>query len=56
MSKEAILGTIRHLLTFGGGVLVSRGTLDEVAMTEAVGAVVTLVGIVWSIRQKKQSA
>lgn len=54
MSKEAILGVVRHILTFGGGLLVSKGALDEATMLEGVGAIITIAGIVWSIRQKKQ--
>lgn len=56
MSKEAILGVVRHILTFGGGLLVSKGTIDEATMLEGVGAIITLAGIVWSIRQKKKLA
>lgn len=56
MSKEAILGVVRHILTFGGGLLVSRGTISEPTMLEGVGAIITLAGIVWSIRQKKKLA
>ena len=53
MNIESILGVIRHILTFGGGVLVSKGTLDQTMMLEGVGAIITLIGIVWSIRQKR---
>jgi hypothetical protein len=56
MSKEAILGVVRHILTFGGGLLVSKGAVDEATMLEGVGAIITLAGIVWSIRQKKKLA
>jgi hypothetical protein len=45
---ETILGIIRHLLTFGGGWLVAKGYIDEASATEIVGAVTTLVGVVWS--------
>jgi energy-converting hydrogenase Eha subunit C len=45
---ETVLGLIRHLLTFGGGFLVAKGYLDEASAGELVGAVTTIVGIVWS--------
>lgn len=56
MNMEAILGVIRHILTFGGGILVSKGSIDQTMMLEGVGAIITLIGIVWSIRQKKLTA
>ena len=55
MNKESILGVIRHILTFGGGLLVAKGTIEEPMMLEAVGSIITLIGIVWSIRQKSAS-
>ena len=55
MNKEYILGVIRHILTFGGGLLVSKGIgLEEQMMLEAVGSIITLIGIIWSVRQKAQ--
>jgi len=55
MNKESILGVVRHLLTFSGGLLVTKGIgLDEQMMLEAVGSIITLIGIVWSVRQKKK--
>ena len=53
MNKESILGICRHILTFTGGLLVTKGIgLDEQMMLEAVGSIITLIGIVWSVRQK----
>jgi hypothetical protein len=55
MNKESILGVIRHILTFGGGLLVSKGIgLEEQMMLEAGGSIITLIGIIWSVRQKAQ--
>lgn len=45
---ETVLGFVRHLLTFGGGYLVAKGHIDEAGMQEAVAAIMTLMGIVWS--------
>lgn len=42
------LGIVRHLLTFGGGFIVAKGWVSAEAMPEVVGAVMTLVGVVWS--------
>ncbi len=49
---ETILGLIRHILTFGGGVLASKGVVEVSQVETAVGAIVTLVGIVWSALAK----
>tara|TARA_B100000530_G_scaffold210847_1_gene134986 strand:+ start:1309 stop:1473 length:165 start_codon:yes stop_codon:yes gene_type:complete len=54
MSKEAILGIIRHCLTFGGGFLTQAGLADGDQVTTGVSAVVTLVGLVWSVLNKKK--
>jgi len=54
MNKQSILGVVRHILTFGGGLLVAKGTIEEPMMLEAVGSIITLIGIIWSIRQKAQ--
>jgi hypothetical protein len=49
---KAILGFIRHTLTFGGGYFVSNGLVDQIDIDTVIGAVVTLIGIVWSIAEK----
>lgn len=56
MNIEAIKGFIRHVLTFGGGFLVSADVLDASQVDTAAAAIVTLVGIIWSILDKKKDA
>jgi hypothetical protein len=53
MTKEQILGIIRHALTFAGGILITKGIIDEAAFTELSGAALTLVGVIWSVVAKK---
>ena len=53
MNKETILGFIRHILTFGGGFIVAQGHVDITQLETAIGAIVTLAGIVWSAFDKK---
>jgi hypothetical protein len=53
MNKEQVLGIIRHVLTFVGGVLVIKGLTTETVSQEAIGAVMTAVGAVWSIISNK---
>lgn len=48
MKMDATLGLIRHFLTFGGGMIVTSGLIDQSGMESLVGAAVTIVGVVWS--------
>ena len=52
MSKEIILGIVRHTLTFAGGILVAKGLLDQGVLAEIIGGVMTVVGGVWSVIDK----
>jgi hypothetical protein len=52
MSKERILGIVRHTLTFVGGLLVMKGLVDEAMASEIIGGVMTLTGTIWSIFEK----
>jgi hypothetical protein len=54
MEKEQIYGLIRHALTVVGGVLVAKGYIEEDIVPEAVGAIVALIGVVWSYQAKKK--
>ena len=47
-SWEQVAGLIRHLLTFFGGWITANGWLDEATTQAVVGAVMTLIGVVWS--------
>jgi hypothetical protein len=53
LTKEQILGIVRHALTFIGGIVVMKGLFDETMVTEIIGGVMTLVGAVWSVIDKK---
>ena len=53
LTKEQIMGIIRHGLTFIGGIVVMKGIVDESTMTEVVGGAMTLVGAIWSIIDKQ---
>lgn len=52
LSKEQIMGVIRHTLTFVGGILVMKGIVDETTITEIIGGVMTLTGTIWSVINK----
>ena len=53
MTKEQVMGIVRHVLTFVGGILIVKGIASEGIVTEAIGAVVTAVGAVWSVIKNK---
>ena len=53
LTKEQILGIVRHALTFIGGILVMKGLVDEAVVTEIIGGAMTLTGAIWSIIDKK---
>jgi len=56
MNKETILGIVRHVLTFGGGFLVTSGSASSSEIEQGIGAVVTIIGVVWSILAKRAAA
>lgn len=56
MKKDELLGLVRHALTFVGGIIVTKGLIDESLFQELLGGVMTLVGAAWSIVSKKKAA
>ena len=52
LTKEQILGIVRHGLTFIGGILIAKGLIDESTVAEVVGGIITLAGTIWSIIEK----
>jgi hypothetical protein len=52
MTKEQILGIIRHVLTAVGGMAVILGYYDESTVTQITGGLMTAAGFVWSIANK----
>jgi hypothetical protein len=55
LTKDQLLGIVRHSLTFIGGILIMKGLVDEALFTEISGGVLTLTGAVWSIINKKEA-
>jgi hypothetical protein len=54
LTREQVLGIVRHTLTFVGGIIVTKGLIDESTLTEIVGAAVTLTGAIWSVITKNK--
>lgn len=53
MSKEKVLGIVRHVLTFASGLLVVKGYVDDQMAQELIGGLLGLIGTVWSVVSKK---
>lgn len=53
MNKDQVLGLVRHILTFAGGILIAKGLVTDAMTNELVGSIISLVGVVWSIFSKK---
>lgn len=54
MSKDAILGILRHILTFGGGFIAAEGWASADEITGGIAGILTLLGIIWSIMEKRK--
>lgn len=54
MNRDTVLGILRHLLTVSGGALAANGTVSSSELEQGIGAILTLVGIAWSIWNKRQ--
>lgn len=54
--RKVAVGVIRHVLTSGGGALVAAGYMGSGDVDAAVGAVLVLVGVVWSAIEKHRTA
>lgn len=52
--EQMILGFVRHALTAAGGYFIGGGLLTGSDYEAATGAVITLVGVIWSAIEKKQ--
>ena len=54
VSVEQIQGIARHVLSFAGGILIAKGVVDAETLAQASGAIITLIGVVWSFRSKSK--
>ena len=55
LSKEQVLGIVRHGLTFLGGILLIKGHVSEGQWYEISGAAMSVLSVVWSVVDKKQT-
>lgn len=52
LDKSQGLGLIRHLLTLGGGALVTSGVVSSEVATQGSGLLLGLIGLAWSMWDK----
>lgn len=53
LTQDQWLGIIRHTLTFAGGILITKGLVDESIWAEISGGAIALIGAVWSVIAKR---
>lgn len=55
LTKEQLLGIVRHAVTFIGGILVMKGLVDDSIIQEILGGATTLASAIWSIVDKNKA-
>jgi len=55
LNREKSLSILRHLLTGFVAVLLAKGWVDESALQEVIGFILTLIGLVWSFNDKTEN-
>lgn len=53
LTREQVLGIIRHVLTFAGAIVITKGLVDQGTVDMIIGSAVSLTGAIWSIVAKK---
>jgi hypothetical protein len=48
IKPDMLISMLRHVLTFIGGIIVARGWIDAEIASQMVGAIITLVGLLFS--------
>lgn len=52
--SEKVYNFIRSVLVFVGGIFITKGVIDEQTLTEVIGAIMTLIGFLWTfIKENK---
>ena len=54
--NDSIKSIVRHGLSFGGGFLVAKGLVTVDQANELAGAVITLLGVGWSVWKNRKAA
>lgn len=52
LTWEALSGILRHILTFAGGWLVTKGYFDSGTLQQVIGAILVIGGVIFSVVSK----
>ena len=55
LTKEQLLGIVRHAVTFIGGILVMKGLIDDSLFQEILCGATTLSGAIWYVVDKNKA-
>jgi uncharacterized protein (DUF697 family) len=55
MTKDQALGILRHLLTFGAGIMIAKGKIDNETANTIIGGVIAAAGAGWSFHKNKST-
>ena len=55
INKDQLFGFLRHGLTILGGALVTKGYIDSDVSSEAIGIIMAIAGLAWSVKAKMGS-
>ena len=53
--NDSIKSIVRHGLSFGGGFLVAKGLVTVDQANELAGAVITVIGVGWSVWKNRKA-
>jgi len=56
MNWENIASILRHVLTFGGGIVVAKGWLSDGTVQSIIGAIIAVGGAVWGQFNKSSNS
>lgn len=54
LTQEQVMSLVRHLITLLGGILMTKGLIQENQLQELIGSGVSLTSILWMIYSKKE--
>lgn len=55
MNQEQILSLVQTILQVGGGMLVTRGVMDDATMQAAIGALLTIGVTAWGLYTRRNN-
>lgn len=55
MNFEQVMSIVRQMMLFGGGLLVTKGWVDDTNLQLLVGAAITIISSVWAIYTRRNT-